>query len=159
MPKAKSNSKPARGGPASGIPARGGPPSGAGWGGPAKGANNFPKDSKRGTQMRNSIPANMAISARQILEERQFLRADRVKKLETIMMSIAEDEMIEANARLSAAARLHAIYEGQPVARTITANEDDVGQLTDAELALEIARRTRGFGQTIEGTSEEVGSE
>lgn len=97
---------------------------GAGWGGPAKGARASrikPGDPDGIRTMRN----DPAVKAR---------KAARAAEMEDVLYGIAlrgEQEM----ARINAATRLHAIYEGMPIARTVTATVSDPSQLTDADLA------------------------
>ena len=101
------------------------PPKGAGWGGPAKGASRSrikPGDPD-GIQPMSNDPA---IKAR---------NAKRASEMEDVLYGIATSETAQEGNRISAAVKLHAIYEGLPIARTITANVSDPSKLTDADLA------------------------
>lgn len=83
-------------------------------------------------------------------QSKKELKAQRVEQLEATLFDIAmHSERDEA--RIMAATRLHAIYEGQPIARTISANVDDLSQLSDEQLKDDIARAARALGVAGQG--------
>lgn len=100
----------------------GGPAAGAGWGGPARGASTSrikPGDPEGIQRMSNDA----AVKAR---------RAQRAAEMEDVLYDIARAGEAEM-ARINAAARLHAIYEGLPVARQHLSGADG-GPLTVVEI-------------------------
>jgi hypothetical protein len=77
--------------------------------------------------------------ARMTREEKAALKERRVAALEDRLYHLAlnaENEMV----RINAAARLHAIYNGAPVARTITTIADDISEMSDDAIRAELAR-------------------
>jgi hypothetical protein len=60
--------------------------------------------------------------------------------MEDILLEIAEKTDEFGTTRIQAAAKLHAIYEGQPIARQVSTTVDDVSALNDLELTAELAR-------------------
>ena len=115
--------------------------SGVGWGGEAKGAGSGPAqpftiDTPTRTDFRGSGDPSKARTR----ADKKATRDSRVEQLEELLFDLASSNEQPGNVRVTAAARLHAIYEGQPVARVINHNVDDVGQLSDADLRNELAR-------------------
>ena len=138
-----------------------GPGCGQGWGGPAKGpgkgaAKPFGVESPHpGRPPAGSVRAHNAA-------ERRAVREARVEALETMLFDLASDPDQHGSVRVTAAARLHSIYEGQPVARVINHNVDDVGQLSDSDLRNELARLSgtpadAPAGDEAAGVSAELG--
>jgi hypothetical protein len=131
--------KPARGGPANG------PGQGDGWGGPLRGAGN---SNKRGVF--NSENARFAVTKK--IADREVgimskadIRRQRTEELETLLYKLAIGAEREET-QVSAATKLHAIYNGQPVARNLNVQADDISQLSDDELRAELARAS---GETL----------
>ena len=69
------------------------------------------------------------------------MKAERTAMLEDHLFKLATGAERE-DTQVSAAVRLHAIYNGTPVARNLNVNTDDLSALSDAELAAEFARLT-----------------
>lgn len=117
---------------------------GDGWGGPAKGAGRggpakpFTKDFQ---------PPSKAPDG-----DKKALRRIRTEQLEDMLFSLAEAAQREET-RISAAVRLHAIYNGQPVARNINVNTDDVANLSDDELRAELERAGGAAPEAAKGAS------
>jgi hypothetical protein len=126
-----------------------GPGKGDGWGGPAKGG---------GTGTRKPFTADSETRVTHIitdgkpppLSDRKALRRQRTEALEDILFDIAGASERDET-RVSAAVRLHAIYNGQPVARNINVNTDDIANLTDDELRAELAGAGGETGPAAEG--------
>lgn len=130
-------------------PGRGGPAKGAGgselWGGPAKGAGNgpakpFTADSPRPTYAPGASP-------------KKDDRAARSRDLEDMLFDLATNSEKE-DTRINAAVRLHAIWNGQPVAKNINLSVDDVRSLSDADLAAELARLGGAGGDLAAGDAQ-----
>lgn len=124
-----------------------GPSGGTGYGGAAKGAGAGPEALIPGTS-----PEKQALSAAKVRD-----RKERVAHLEDALFDIATgaagdaENPIRHDTRIMAATRLHAIYEGQPVQKSITAAVDDVSRLGDGELHAELARLSRAATDDPEG--------
>jgi hypothetical protein len=139
------NYRPARGNVASGKPARGNQPHGFGWGGPPKGAS-----------VHNSgKPRVMNMVTCKTPDEKRKLKEYRARRLEDILMNVAERSAFE-HSKIAAASKLHSIYEGMPVARNLNATVTDFKGMTDDELRAELERVEREEASTIEGTAVEV---
>ena len=115
-----------------------GPGQGAGWGGPANGAH-----PERGAK--STFPAGQAFPN---------LPTDKSKR-RAMMSEICENKMFEIvvtsdcpATALNASAKLHAIFNGTPIARTVNATVDDVSQLSDDAIRSELA----GIGGTSVAT-------
>lgn len=120
-----------------------GPAKGAGYGGAETGSDG-------GRSKQPYEVGNTAAKRRPDQAERRAIREARVSALEDELFRIATQGEAEAN-RISASAKLHAIYEGQPVAKVIQATVDDVGSLSREEIHAELARLGRAgvdAGQT-----------
>lgn len=118
------------------------PGQGDGWGGPAKGAGAGPEA---------LIPGQPEEKAA-LTAENVRGRVERVSALEDKLFTLAMTAEREET-QISAAAKLHAIYEGQPVARQISAQVDDIERLNDAELRDELARLSRAGTEAKAGTA------
>src|SRR6476646_6856394 len=151
---------PANDRPAKGFvykPARGGLPNGVGagdgWGGPARGAGvpdeNRPFDSESGR----------AAAAKRIADREAGLmskadnRRQRSEALENRLYELAFGAEREET-QVAAAVKLHAIYNGSPVARNLNVQADDISQLSDDELRAELARASREAPASVEGAEE-----
>lgn len=106
---------------------------GDGWGGPARGASNKVK-----ATVLALVPGCDAAKRLNAAAKRE-LREARVEQLENILFKLAKGAERQET-QVAAAARLHAIYEGTPVARQITLQVDDVAKLSDDEIRTELAR-------------------
>jgi hypothetical protein len=116
---------------------------GDGWGGPAKGA------SKRGKDAPPAPPFDPETSAQANakrwrdkeagITSRAEIRAHRTVELEDMLYDIASTSERDET-RVTAATKLHAIYNGTPIARSINLNTDDVSNLSDDEIRAELAR-------------------
>ena len=128
--KAERNNKPpiryGSAGPAKGAGA------GDGWGGEARGA---------GAGVDALIPGHPPEKIERS-SERVRDRQARVAMMEDKLFDLAMTAEREET-QIQAAAKLHAIYEGTPVQRSITAQVDDVSQLRDDEIRDELARLGR----------------
>ena len=113
-----------------------GPGQGAGWGGPARGASD---KVVRGPDALTAGPPTDP--ERATAQDRRKLKEERVAVLEDTLFELATTG--EAMTRINAATRLHAIYEGQPVARQITHTVDEVAKLSDDDIRSELARLSR----------------
>ena len=130
---------------------------GQGWGGPAKGAGRpIPLkawDSR--SETRQTIPGGRGDEVKmKTRAERRAIRQERAEALEDHLYKLALSAEREET-QVTAAARLHAIYEGQPVARNITATVDDIGQLSDDDLRDELARLGGTRTEAPEGAAPE----
>lgn len=114
-------------------PGHGGPAKGAGRGGDAK---PFTADSPTREWYPGGKGDPMKMAAR---ADRREIRRQRVEEIEDHLYDLALNAERQET-QVLAATRLHAIYEGQPVARQITANVDDVSRLNDDDLRNELAR-------------------
>jgi hypothetical protein len=140
--------KPARGGPANGSG------QGDGWGGPPRGTGN---GNQRG--IFNSENARAAATKKITNQEagvmsKADIRRQRTEELENLLYDLAHNAEREET-KVSAAVKLHAIYNGQPVARNLNMQADDISQLSDDELRAELARaggEATAAGQGIEAT-------
>jgi hypothetical protein len=115
---------------------------GEGWGGPAKGAGTRfvagevqPLQGKGGTAP--------------VVEKRE----DRLALLRDHIWNLALTAQREETQLAAATAYLDR-EEGKPIARTVTATVDDVSQLSDLELAAEIARIDRELAAAKAGGGE-----
>ena len=129
-------------------PANGNQPHGPGWGGPPKGASKWGKGS-------SGKPAVTKMVSCKTPEEKRKLKEYRAKRLEDILMNVAETSTFE-HSKIMAASKLHAIYEGMPIARNLNANVTDFSRMTDDELREELERVQREEASTIEGTAVEI---
>lgn len=114
---------------------------GEGWGGSAKGA---------GAKADALVPGQPA-EKREQTAKKITGRIARVAALEDRLFNLAMSAEREET-QVSAAAKLHAIYEGQPLARQLTAQVDDIERLNDAELHAELARLSRAGVKAKTGT-------
>lgn len=103
---------------------------GDGWGGPPKGADPAHEPMHAPFAVGNSI-SSLPVNAR------TELRRHRAAEMEDTIYRLAVDAEREET-RLAAATKLHAIYEGTPVARTVTFTANELSDLDDA--ALEVRR-------------------
>jgi len=124
---------------------------GDGWGGPAKGAgaSRAPKPFTADSETRVTHPT--ADGTMPPLSDRKALRRQRTEQLEEILHSIALKSDRDET-RVSAAVRLHAIYNGQPVARNLNINVDDIANLSDDELRAELEGTSGAAGSPAKGT-------
>lgn len=106
---------------------------GDGWGGPARGPG-----VPTAPVMIPGQPADKRARSAAKKRRSEALQAE----LEDLLFNLAVGAEREET-RLSAAARLHAIYCGPPVARVMTAAVDDLSGLTDDELEAELARLSK----------------
>jgi hypothetical protein len=124
-------------------PARGGGPSGPGlgdsWGGPARGAGNGNKRRGFDSETAKAAVAKQISDRRAGVMSRADIRRQRTEQLEDLLFSLATSAEREET-QVSAATKLHAIYNGQPVARNLNVQADDISQLSDDELRAELAR-------------------
>lgn len=120
--------------PASGIPASGIPAGGDGWGGPAKGAHADRRDSDPA----DLIPGRHEPSKAGLM--RRLNKAERSELMEAVLFDMALDNKQMGATRVNAAARLHAIHNGQPVAMVLRGDMDDIDRLSDAEARAEAIR-------------------
>ncbi len=110
---------------------------GDGWGGPAKGAG------------RGSPPLlipGLDAAKRDRALTRQALKEERTEDLEDLLYDLALNAE-RTETRITAAVRLHAIYNGSPVARQITASVDDLESMSREELEAELDRLTGTMGE------------
>lgn len=115
---------------------------GEGWGGPARGAGHrFVKGEVLPAQGKGTTAAYAEAreERNRLLKDHLFDLALRAERQET---------------QVSAAIAWLDRDEGKPIARTVTATVDDVSQLTDLELAAEIARVERELAQAQAGAGE-----
>jgi hypothetical protein len=105
---------------------------GDGWGGPAKGPTQVAAPGPRFTR-------DMQPTDRSTYATTREMRLKRSAWLEDKLMHLAEVAEREET-QLAAATKLHAIYNGQPVARNITLNTDDVSDLSDEQIRSELER-------------------
>ncbi len=104
-----------------------GPSRGPGWGGPARGGDYRPPQpfGLGNTAFRAVHPDRQARSAR---------RRQHAEQLEDTLYDLALNAESQ-DIQVAAAARLHAIYEGRPVARVVGASaEKGTALLSDGEL-------------------------
>jgi hypothetical protein len=123
---------------------------GDGWGGPAKGGGGNerkPFTTNSPTRVTHTITDGTPPP----LSDRKALRRQRTELLEDMLFDIAEKSERDET-RVSAAVRLHAIYNGQPVARNLNVNTDDIANLSDDELRAELARAGGASGSAAAGT-------
>jgi hypothetical protein len=116
-----------------------GPGAGDGWGGPARGAGrgnpprNFNSDTAKTAREKQASDRKAGVMSK------ADLRRQRTEQLEDLLFDLATSAEREET-KVSAATKLHAIYNGQPVARNLNVQADDISQLTDDELRAELAR-------------------
>ena len=139
--------KPARGGPANG------PGVGDGWGGPPRGPGNGRE--RENFKFGNSLYAKRDADRRAGIVSKADIRRQRTEELEGLLYDLAFHAEREET-QVSAATKLHAIYNGQPVARNINVQADDISQLSDDELRAELAR-TGGAPSAPDTGTEEAG--
>lgn len=137
------------GGPATGLG------QGDGWGGPTSGyepkpAQQFTAENAEATGF-DFTEAPKDRNGRAIPSSRRELKRRRAERMEDVLFGLADDVAQHPMVRLNAATKLHAIYEGQPVARNINANVDDVSQLSDDAIRDELARLSREATSPAEG--------
>lgn len=120
---------------------------GDGWGGPAKGAGKTDPIAPA-----SKLTPGCSREKRALTLTKREIREARVAALEDRLFHLALKAEREET-QVSAAARLHAIYEGQPMARQLTLQVDDVSQLSDHEIRAELARIGRSVFEAGEGTS------
>lgn len=123
---------------------------GAGHGGPANGPGSpaapFTADSEtRETtaHLENGDAVQQGYRTRRRAErrERRQVKEERTLDLEDRLYDVAMGQAPDATANAVLAARsLHAIWNGQPVATNLNLTSDDIPNLTDDEIAAEIAR-------------------
>lgn len=116
--------------PASGIEA-----GGAGWGGDAKGVSPTPHRDSDPTDL---IPGPHEPSASSLM--RKLSKAQRSELMEAVLFDLALDGEQQGATRVNAAARLHAIHNGQPVAMVLRGDMDDIDRLSDADARSEAIR-------------------
>lgn len=125
--------KPARGGGQSG------PGVGDGWGGPPRGAGNGNQRRNFNSETAKSAVAKQSSDRKTGVMSKADIRRQRTEQLEDLLFTLATSAEREET-QVSAATKLHAIYNGQPVARNLNVQADDISQLTDDELRAELAR-------------------
>lgn len=113
----------------------GGPAGGDGWGGSARGGGDRPGQP---FELGNQV----AKVRRPDRDQRRAAREAASERLEEALWHLAHHATNEMT-QVRAAAQLHAIYAGNPVARTVTAEADGLDALTDAELRDELDRLSR----------------
>jgi len=141
--------KPARGGPASG------PGVGDGWGGPPRGAGNGSERNTFNFESSREATAKRDTDRRAGIVSKADIRRQRTEELEGLLYDLAFHAEREET-KVSAATKLYAIYNGQPVARNINVQADDISQLSDDELRAELAR-TGGAPSAPDTGTEEAG--
>ncbi len=113
----------------------GGPAGGDGWGGPARGGGERPAQPfEAGNQV--------AKAKRPDRDQRRAAREAASERLEDALWHLAQHATNQMT-QVRAAAQLHAIYTGHPVARTVTMEVSSLDVLTDAELRDELDRLSR----------------
>jgi hypothetical protein len=132
----------------SGIPA-----GGEGWGGTAKGGGDRPAAAfTPDTPTRIGIAGPASPERVRDRAEAARIRAERTQQLEDHLFRLATSAEQEIT-QVQASRHLHAIYNGQPVARNVNLNVDDVSQLTDDELRAELARASGAAANSGEGAT------
>lgn len=107
--------------------------SGAGWGGPARGGDHRPA---RPFGLGNA--AGLAVHPDR--QARAARRRQHAEELEDTLYHLAFHAGSQ-DVQVAAAARLHAIYEGHPVAQAVIASVEGTESLSDAELRALLDRR------------------
>lgn len=140
-----------------------GPGLGAGWCGPAKGAGALPaKAYTADSETRRSItvadnfnPTEQLYrqDRQKLSRDRRALKLQRTINLEDRLYQIAMGEFEASAVAVQANARLHAIWNGQPVATNVNLTSDDIPSLTDDELREEL-ERTSGTTITVTAGTE-----
>lgn len=125
--------KPARGGGASGHG------QGDGWGGPPRGAGSGFERAFFNSENSRDATAKREADRKAGKMSKADLRRQRTEELETLLYELAMRAEREET-QVSAATKLHAIYNGQPIARNVNVQADDISQLSDDELRAELAR-------------------
>lgn len=125
--------KPARGGGANG---RG---QGEGWGGPARGVGNGSNPHILTSENSREMTARREADRAAGLMSKADVRRQRTEALEDLLYDKAFHAGDEGT-QINAAVKLHAIYNGQPIARNVNVQADDISQLSDDELRAELAR-------------------
>lgn len=74
------------------------------------------------------------------------MKEERTEDLEDLLYDLALNAE-RTETRITAAVRLHAIYNGSPVARQITASVDDLESMSREELEAELDRLTGTMGE------------
>ena len=127
----------------SGIPAKG-----KGWGGPAKGAS--------ASRIKPGDPDGIQAMANDAdIKARNAERNERLKDHLYTLATTAQNE----HAQIAAAQAWLDRDEGKPISRSVTATVDDVSQLSDLELAAEIARLKRELGEDAPRAGEAAAGE
>lgn len=133
-----------------------GPAGGDGWGGPPKGAGSKKKlaDVKPGFTPETAVIARTSqmIGEDRVGKSHAEVKRDRSIALEDMLYGLASAAEREET-RVSAATKLHAIYNGTPIARNININSDDISNLSDDELRAELERTGGTAFETGAGTA------
>jgi hypothetical protein len=137
MPKGSTGT--GHGGPAKGVG------KGDGWGGPPSGR---PGKALIIEGRPSFEPGNLHGMTRNGKAER---RAERSEQMETVLYNLALGAEREET-QMNAAVRLHAIYNGQPVAKVVSTSVDDVSDLSDDAIRAELAILSGASPDAGEGT-------
>lgn len=109
---------------------------GDGWGGPAAG------EGSQETAAPPFEPGNTANTGEEVTNKRLktlVSRAQRTAAIEERLFELAMTAEREET-QVQAGTKLHAIYNGQPVARNVNTTVDDVSQLSDDAIRSELER-------------------
>ena len=112
---------------------------GAGWGGPAKGYSSGRAIPAKKGERRAALSSD---DDKKLRMTRREFRKQRSEKLEDMFFDLAETAP-EPMVKIHAASKLHAIYNGQPMATNLNVNLDDLGDRDAATNAAEIERLDR----------------
>jgi hypothetical protein len=127
---------------------------GPGWGGPAKGAS-----SSRRKPLTKAGPGRGRYT---VAGEQRHERRERwIEEMCELYYVFAHDPNEPAPTRSSAATHLLNRLDGLPVAKVVTAEADDLSQMTNEELGAELEEfaRKRWLSRTLGMTAEELEAE
>ncbi len=110
---------------------------GVGWGGAAKGGGGNEKKPFNGSAKAGPGRGKFSLKG----EERVARNARHAEEMRKLYYEFALDPAKEDSTRLSAATHLLNRLEGSPVAKILTGPTDELANLTDEQLAAELAQQ------------------
>jgi len=126
---------------------------GMGWGGPAKGGGGNKKAPFNGSKTAGPGRGKFSLEG----EERAARNTRHAEEMRSLYYEFALDPNKDDGTRLSAATHLLNRLEGSPVAKILTGPTDELANLTDEQLAAELAQqRAKAAALTAEAAAPEA---